>query len=53
MRLTLSEDQSLLAKTAAAFAANRSPLSRAHKLRHDASSLGYSPEVWKEMAGLG
>jgi alkylation response protein AidB-like acyl-CoA dehydrogenase len=54
MRLALSEDQRILAKTAAAFVANRSPLSRAHKLRHDSSSsLGYSPVVWKEMAALG
>jgi acyl-CoA dehydrogenase len=54
MRLALSQDQLMLAKTAAAFAANRSPLSRAHKLRHDSSSsLDYSPVVWKEMAALG
>jgi alkylation response protein AidB-like acyl-CoA dehydrogenase len=51
MRLALTEDQTLLAKTAAAFAADRSPLERVRKLRGD--PLGYSKELWLEMARLG
>jgi alkylation response protein AidB-like acyl-CoA dehydrogenase len=51
--LSLSEDQAILAKTASAFAAERLPLARVRKLRESADGLGYSREVWREMAKLG
>jgi alkylation response protein AidB-like acyl-CoA dehydrogenase len=53
MRLALSEDQAALAKTAAAFAAGRSPLSRVRALRQPGDPLGYSRALWSEMASLG
>jgi alkylation response protein AidB-like acyl-CoA dehydrogenase len=53
MRLSLTEDQTLLAKTATSFVAEKSPLSRVRKLRDSADPLGYSKELWAEMAGLG
>jgi acyl-CoA dehydrogenase len=51
--LVLSEDQELLAKTAADFVAERSPISRVRALRDAADPLGFSRELWREMAGLG
>jgi alkylation response protein AidB-like acyl-CoA dehydrogenase len=53
MRLALTEDQTILAKTAAAFAADRSPVERVRKLRDTGDPLGYSKELWVEMARLG
>jgi alkylation response protein AidB-like acyl-CoA dehydrogenase len=53
MRLALTEDQTILAKTAAAFAADRSPVERVRKLRDAVDPLGYSKELWVEMARLG
>src|SRR4029077_19778561 len=53
MRLSLTEDQALFAKTATAFAAERSPLTRVRKLRDASDPLGYSKELWREMARLG
>ncbi len=52
-KLALTEDQAILARTASAFAAERLPLSRLRKLREDAGGLGYSREMWAEMASLG
>ncbi len=52
-KLALTEDQAILARTATAFAAERLPLNRLRKLREDAGGLGYSREMWAEMAGLG
>jgi acyl-CoA dehydrogenase len=51
--LALTEDQSILARTAAAFAAERLPLARVRKFRESADDLGYSREIWSEMARLG
>ncbi|MFT3928258.1 MAG: acyl-CoA dehydrogenase family protein [Myxococcales bacterium] len=51
MDFEFSEDQQLLAKTAADFVSKRSPVSRARKLREDAT--GYEMSVWREMAELG
>jgi alkylation response protein AidB-like acyl-CoA dehydrogenase len=51
MDFELSQDQKLLAKTAADFVNKASPVSRARKLRDDA--LGYEKRVWKDMAELG
>jgi acyl-CoA dehydrogenase len=53
VQLVLSEDQELLAKTAADFAAERSPVSRFRALRDADDALGFSPALWKEMAELG
>jgi alkylation response protein AidB-like acyl-CoA dehydrogenase len=53
MKLSLTEDQALLAKTAIAFAAERSPLARIRRLRDSADPLAYSKELWMEMARLG
>jgi alkylation response protein AidB-like acyl-CoA dehydrogenase len=49
-RLALTEDQAILARTASAFAAERMPLARLRKLRE---GVGYSREIWAEMARLG
>ncbi|MDJ0789807.1 MAG: acyl-CoA dehydrogenase [Myxococcota bacterium] len=53
MQLVLSEDQELIAKTAADFAAEHSPVSRFRELRDAGDPIGYSPKLWKEMADLG
>ncbi len=53
MQLILTEDQELLAKTAADFVAERSPISRTRALRDSGDELGFSPALWKEMAELG
>jgi acyl-CoA dehydrogenase len=53
VQLVLGEDQELLAKTAADFAAEKSPVSRVRALRDADDPLGFSPALWKEMAELG
>src|SRR5512134_1360609 len=53
MQLVLSEDQELLAKTAADWAREHSPVSRVRKLRDANDPLGFSRELWKQMAELG
>jgi alkylation response protein AidB-like acyl-CoA dehydrogenase len=53
IELALTEDQATLARTAAAFATERSPLARVRKLREAPDALGYSREIWSEMARLG
>jgi alkylation response protein AidB-like acyl-CoA dehydrogenase len=53
MQLVLTEDQELLAKTAADFAAARSPVSRLRALRDSDDPIGFSRELWREMAELG
>jgi alkylation response protein AidB-like acyl-CoA dehydrogenase len=53
VQLVLTEDQELLAKTAADFVAERSPVARMRALRDSADALGYSKPLWKEMAELG
>lgn len=53
MQLALTEDQELIAKTAADFVAERSPVSRMRALRDRADAVGFSRELWKEMAELG
>lgn len=53
MQLVLTEDQELIAKTAADFVAERSPVSRMRALRDQADAVGFSRELWKEMAELG
>jgi alkylation response protein AidB-like acyl-CoA dehydrogenase len=53
MQLVLTEDQELLAKTAADFVAERSPLVRVRALRDSGDPVGFSRALWKEMAELG
>ncbi len=53
MELVLSEDQELLAKTANDFVAEHSPVSRMRKLRDSKDPVGFSRELWKQMAELG
>jgi acyl-CoA dehydrogenase len=53
LQLVLTEDQELLAKTAADFVAERSPISRVRALRDAQDPDGFSRALWKEMAGLG
>ncbi len=53
MQLALTEDQELLAKIAADFVAERSPLSRVRALRDADDPLAFSSALWKEMADLG
>lgn len=53
MQLVLTEDQELIAKTAADFVAEKSPISRVRALRDDSDPVGFSRALWKEMAELG
>ena len=53
MQLVLTEDQELLAKTAADFVSERSPVARMRALRDSADADGFSRKLWKEMAQLG
>ncbi len=53
MQIVLTEDQELLAKTAADFAAEHSPIKRVRDLRDSNDPLGYSRALWKQMAELG
>ena len=53
MDLVLTEDQELIAKTAADFVAEKSPVARVRELRDSADATGFSPALWKEMADLG
>jgi acyl-CoA dehydrogenase len=53
VQLVLSEDQELIAKTAADFAAEKAPLARVRALRDARDPTGFSRALWKEMAELG
>src|SRR5262245_16150133 len=53
MQLVLTEDQELLAKTAADFVAQNSPVARVRKLRDGDDPDGFSRDLWKQMAELG
>ncbi len=53
MNLSLTEDQELLAKTSADFVAERSPVARVRRLRDTKDAVGFSRELWREMADLG
>lgn len=51
MNLALSEEQEMLKTMARDFLANKLPKKVVKEIEE--SKLGYSPELWKEMAGLG
>jgi alkylation response protein AidB-like acyl-CoA dehydrogenase len=53
MQLALTEDQAMLAKTANAFFAEHSPLTRLRKVRDSGDELGYNRELYQQMAELG
>lgn len=53
MALVLNEDQELIAQTALDFVREHSPVSRFRALRDAGDPLGYSSELYREMAGLG
>ena len=53
MQLVLTEDQELLAKTAADFVAEHAPVSRVRALRDADHPDGFSRALWKQMAELG
>lgn len=53
MQLILTEDQELIASTAQDFVAEKSPITRVRELRDKADPIGFSRELWKEMADLG
>jgi len=53
MRLVLSEDQELLAKTATDFVAEKSPVQRVRALRDAGDPDGFSRALLKEMGELG
>jgi alkylation response protein AidB-like acyl-CoA dehydrogenase len=49
--LTLTDDQELIASTAAGFLEARCPMAHVREMETD--TTGYSPALWKEMAELG
>ena len=51
MNLTLSEEQSILLKSAREFMVEKFPREVIDEI--DAGESGYSPEIWKEMADMG
>ncbi len=53
MGLVLNEDQQMLKDSASDFVKKESPVGRVRTLRDSNDALGYSPEVWAKMAGLG
>jgi alkylation response protein AidB-like acyl-CoA dehydrogenase len=53
VQLVLTEDQELLAKTAADWVAEKSPVKRVRELRDGDDPDGFSRALWKEMAELG
>lgn len=53
MTLVLTEDQSMFRDAAKRFVAERAPVSQLRKLRDDDDPVGFSRELWKEMAEMG
>lgn len=53
MQLVLTDDQELLAKTASDFVRDHSPIKRIRALRDANDPLGFSRDLWKQMADLG
>lgn len=51
--LVLTAPQEMLARTAAELVSKHGGVDRQRKLRDEGGELGYSPEVWAEMADLG
>ncbi|MET0533201.1 MAG: acyl-CoA dehydrogenase family protein [Steroidobacter sp.] len=53
MTLVLTEDQLMFRDAAKRFAAERAPVAQLRKLRDDEDIVGFSRELWKEMADMG
>lgn len=53
MTLVLTDDQLMFRDAARRFAAERAPVAQLRKLRDDVDPVGFSREVWKEMAEMG
>lgn len=53
MSLLLSDEQQMLRDAARKYFAEKSPVSRMRQLRDERDPLGYSPQVWRDMAELG
>ena len=53
MSLVLNEDQLMFRDAAKRFAAERTPISQLRQLRDSQDAVGFSREVWKEMAEMG
>ena len=53
MELVRTGDQELIAKTAADFVKEKSPIARVRALRDSNDPVGFSRTLWKEMAELG
>jgi len=53
MELVRTEDQELIAKTAADFVKEKSPIARVRQLRDSKDAVGFSRALWQEMAELG
>ena len=51
--LVLTEDQEDIRRTARAFVQERAPITHMRDLRDRADELGFSRDLWREMAGLG
>ena len=51
--LALTAPQNMLARTAAELVSKHGGVDRQRRLRDEGAELGYSPEVWAEMADLG
>ena len=53
MSLVLNEDQLMFRDAAKRFAAERAPISQLRQLRDSQDAVGFSRDVWKEMAEMG
>ncbi len=53
MALARTEEQEFLARTAREFVQGKSSFKRIRTLRDDAGGVGFSPDLWREMAQLG
>ena len=53
MSLVLTEDQLMFRDATRRFAAERAPVAQLRKLRDDNDAVGFSREVWREMAQMG
>jgi acyl-CoA dehydrogenase len=53
MSLVLTEDQLMFRDAAKRFAAERAPVAQLRKLRDSGDAVGFSRDVWKEMAEMG
>lgn len=53
MTLVLTDDQQMFRDAAKRFAAERAPVSQLRKLRDDLDPVGFSRNLWKEMAEMG